>query len=122
MTFDAMRRRFLKIATGASVLAGASRFAKGAESAAEIPRRRLGHTGEMVSMVGLGGYHLVRPDLEEAESIRIVRSEERRVGKGCRSRWWPYHDKKFKIAGGMRRAGSGRAGGMDRRAEGRPVG
>jgi aryl-alcohol dehydrogenase-like predicted oxidoreductase len=28
----------------------------------------------MVSMIGLGGYHLVRPDLEEAESIRIVRS------------------------------------------------
>jgi aryl-alcohol dehydrogenase-like predicted oxidoreductase len=28
----------------------------------------------MVSMVGLGGYHLVRPDLDEAESIRIVRS------------------------------------------------
>jgi aryl-alcohol dehydrogenase-like predicted oxidoreductase len=41
---------------------------------AEVPRRRLGHTGEMVSMVGLGGYHLVRPDLEEAESIRIVRT------------------------------------------------
>src|SRR5688572_33450225 len=24
----------------------------------------------------------------------IVRSEERRVGKECRSRWWPYHYKK----------------------------
>src|SRR5439155_24146189 len=22
------------------------------------------------------------------------RSEERRVGKECRSRWWPYHEKK----------------------------
>jgi hypothetical protein len=53
MTFNAMRRRFLEIGTGASVLAGASRFAKGVESAGEIPRRRLGHTGEMVSMVGL---------------------------------------------------------------------
>ena len=40
----------------------------------EVPRRRLGHTEEMVSMIGLGGYHLVRPDLEEAESIRIVRA------------------------------------------------
>src|SRR5438067_13796329 len=27
-----------------------------------------------------------------------VRSEERRVGKECRSRWWPYHSKK-KTAG-----------------------
>src|SRR5687768_18499373 len=24
------------------------------------------------------------------------RSEERRVGKECRSRWWPYHEKKNK--------------------------
>jgi hypothetical protein len=74
MTFDARRRRFLGVATGASMLAGASRFAKGAQSTGEVPRRRLGHTGEMVSMVGLGGYHLVRPDLDEAESIRIVRA------------------------------------------------
>ena len=74
MTFDAMRRRFLEVVTGASVFAGVSWFAKGAKSMGEVPRRRLGHTGEMVSMVGLGGYHLVRPDLEEAESIRIVRT------------------------------------------------
>ena len=26
----------------------------------------------------------------------IDRSEERRVGKECRSRWWPYHEKKKK--------------------------
>src|SRR5690554_7869914 len=25
------------------------------------------------------------------------RSEERRVGKECRSRWWPYHQKKKKV-------------------------
>ena len=25
------------------------------------------------------------------EVIRIIRSEERRVGKECRSRWSPYH-------------------------------
>jgi aryl-alcohol dehydrogenase-like predicted oxidoreductase len=74
MTFNTRRRRFLGVATGASMLAGSSRFAKGAESAGEVPRRRLGHTGEMVSMVGLGGYHLVRPDLDEAESVRIVRA------------------------------------------------
>src|ERR1035438_5479444 len=74
MTFDAMRRQFLKVVTGASMLAGVSWFAKGAESMGDVPRRRLGHTEEMVSMIGLGGYHLVRPDLEEAESIRIVRT------------------------------------------------
>src|SRR5438445_2777110 len=26
--------------------------------------------------------------------VVVVRSEERRVGKECRSRWWPYHEKK----------------------------
>jgi predicted aldo/keto reductase-like oxidoreductase len=74
VTFDGMRRQFLEAAARASVLAGASWFTKGAEAAGEIPRRRLGQTGEMVSMIGLGGYHLVRPNLAEAESIRIVRA------------------------------------------------
>ena len=27
----------------------------------------------------------------------LVRSEERRVGKECRSRWSPYHEKKKQI-------------------------
>ena len=30
-------------------------------------------------------------DLDERGIIRIGRSEERRVGKECRSRWSPYH-------------------------------
>src|SRR5690606_40106622 len=29
----------------------------------------------------------------EAKARRDHRSEERRVGKECRSRWWPYHVK-----------------------------
>lgn len=39
-----------------------------------IPRRRLGRTGETVSLVGLGGFHMARPGLSEGESVRIVRS------------------------------------------------
>src|SRR5262245_66371458 len=31
-----------------------------------------------------------------------VRSEERRVGKECRSRWWPCHEKKKGGAGKVR--------------------
>ena len=37
------------------------------------------------------------PDLLPADLIgtmiyqQATRSEERRVGKECRSRWWPYH-------------------------------
>src|SRR5437868_14193763 len=32
---------------------------------------------------------------ETYQDIKVAqRSEERRVGKECRSRWWPYHEKK----------------------------
>jgi uncharacterized protein len=39
-----------------------------------VPMRTLGRTGEKVSMVGIGGYHLARPGVAEEESIRIVRT------------------------------------------------
>jgi uncharacterized protein len=34
--------------------------------------RKLGRTGERVSAIGLGGYHLGQPKLEEAEAIRLM--------------------------------------------------
>ena len=39
----------------------------------EVPRRTLGRTGEKVSIVGLGGYH-IGSQKDENESIRIVRT------------------------------------------------
>jgi aryl-alcohol dehydrogenase-like predicted oxidoreductase len=38
-----------------------------------IPYRRLGRSGEMVSLIGIGGYHLGRQAVEQ-ETIRIVRT------------------------------------------------
>ncbi len=38
-----------------------------------VPYRRLGRTGEMVSLIGVGGYHLGR-QADEQEAIRIVRT------------------------------------------------
>src|SRR5438309_9439531 len=35
-------------------------------------------------------------DAARLQSNGCVRSEERRVGKECRSRWWPDHEKKKK--------------------------
>src|SRR5258708_37757320 len=42
------------------------------------------------------GYHLTREQAlgmvqRDPSEFRILRSEERRVGKECRSRWSPYH-------------------------------
>jgi len=39
-----------------------------------IPYRWLGRTDERVSAIGIGGYHLGKPYLEESESIRIIRT------------------------------------------------
>ena len=44
----------------------------------------------MVSIVGLGGYHLVRPDLEGEEGSRIVRAAiDQRVN--FLDNWWDYN-------------------------------
>ena len=31
------------------------------------------------------------PEVDDTKTVREIRSEERRVGKECRSRWSPYH-------------------------------
>src|SRR6201984_1907799 len=66
------RRDFLKKAAAATIV---SSMAKNVSQAADssIPRRILGHTGEKVSMVGLGGYHIGMQS-DENESIRIIRT------------------------------------------------
>ena len=45
-----------------------------AEAERAIPGRTLGRTGVRVSAIGLGGYHLGKPELAEDEAIRIIRS------------------------------------------------
>src|SRR6266849_9409015 len=41
----------------------------------------------------------LRPRTHRRRESADRRSEERRVGKECRSRWWPYHYKKKKNKG-----------------------
>lgn len=50
----------------------AAQFGGLSASDSSFPRRTLGHTGEEVSMIGIGGYHLGMPS--EQEAIRIVRT------------------------------------------------
>jgi predicted aldo/keto reductase-like oxidoreductase len=72
-TSSISRRGFLGFAAASIFLAGASKDALRAESRNGIPYRRLGHTGEKVSVVGLGGYHLGK-QTDAQESIRIIRT------------------------------------------------
>jgi predicted aldo/keto reductase-like oxidoreductase len=69
---DVTRREFLEVAAATSLLAGFSPFVT-AETRSGIPYRALGRTGEKVSAIGIGGYHLGRQS-DEQESIRIVRT------------------------------------------------
>src|SRR5688572_17192891 len=41
---------------------------------------------------------------ETLEQTAAARSEERRVGKECRCRWWPYHKKKKSSTRAVRRS------------------
>jgi aryl-alcohol dehydrogenase-like predicted oxidoreductase len=56
-----------------------------------IPNRTLGRTGEQVSAIGLGGWHLGVPRLDEALSIRIIRSAIDR-GITFLDNCWDYND------------------------------
>jgi len=72
------RREFLGMAVAAGVagaagVTGAENLAWAAETKSGIAYRTLGKTGEKVSMMGLGGYH-IGMQKDEKESIQIIRS------------------------------------------------
>jgi aryl-alcohol dehydrogenase-like predicted oxidoreductase len=64
------RRDFLELAVAATC---AENLGWAAETKADMTYRTLGRTGEKVSMVGLGGYH-IGSQKDEQESIRIIRT------------------------------------------------
>ena len=48
----------------------------------------------IISSAGVGNWHVGSPPdsrMQETARKHGIRSEERRVGKECRSRWSPYH-------------------------------
>jgi predicted aldo/keto reductase-like oxidoreductase len=68
------RREFLGAMLSTSLLAGAAGpelWAAGDESG--IPYRKLGRTGERVSLIGVGGYHIGMQS-DEQDSIKIIRA------------------------------------------------
>jgi len=103
------RRDLFRLAgTGAAVLAAGQLPVAGAQppeetGAADLPLntaptektgdmhyRTLGKTGEKVSLIGLGGYHIGNPK-DPAESTRIIRSAIDR-GINFMDKCWDYHN------------------------------
>ncbi len=64
-------RRDALLAMGVGLV---SSSASGASAHSEVPYRTLGHTGEKVSCIGMGGYHLGKSEVTEGEAIRLVRT------------------------------------------------
>ena len=60
-------------------------------NAAGIPLRTLGRTGLKVSIIGLGGGHIVRPNLSEQDSINLVHAAID-AGVTFMDNAWEYHN------------------------------
>ena len=82
------RRDFVKLAAAGSVAVGAQSW--GAETRqGDMIYWQFGRTGEKISAIGLGGFHIGNPP--EAEGIRIIRSAIDR-GITFMDNCWDYHD------------------------------
>ncbi len=89
------RRQFLETSVGTIVAGSLLSSAWAAEIRNGIPYRTLGNTGEKVSCIGLGGYHLGKQS-DEQESIRIIRAglDE---GINFLDNCWDYNDGESEI-------------------------
>jgi aryl-alcohol dehydrogenase-like predicted oxidoreductase len=88
------RRSFVKTAAGA--IAAQQLFTADAHAMPPTPSnemiyRTLGRTGERVSAIGLGGYHIGAPSLSEQESIQLIRQAVDR-GITFLDNSWDYND------------------------------
>jgi predicted aldo/keto reductase-like oxidoreductase len=67
------RREFVGMAAASLLMAGTLSTSASPDRKNGVPYRPLGTTGENVSVIGLGGYHLGKQS-DRAESIRIIRT------------------------------------------------
>src|SRR6266403_2699430 len=70
------RREFLTASAGAvaaALLAAGSNSLFAESSDDRMIYRTLGRTGERVSVIGLGGWHIGQPSISEQDSIRLIR-------------------------------------------------
>ena len=83
------RRSFLKAATTAAGVAATARFLRA--EGGEVPTRALGRTGERVSAIGMGGYHIGQASLSDEQSIQLIRQAVDR-GITFLDNCWDYND------------------------------
>ena len=85
------RRRFLQAAVASLAAAGLDSrvLAEQKDSPVGIPTRPLGKTGQRVSIVGLGGYHIGTAEEKEAIAIMHEAIDE---GMTFFDNAWDYHD------------------------------
>jgi predicted aldo/keto reductase-like oxidoreductase len=96
METTVQRRDFLKTATTAAGLAASTNLFSSLASADEthpsgMTYRTLGSTGEKISSLGLGGYHIGKSELTEDESIKIIRTALDR-GMNFLDNCWDYNN------------------------------
>jgi predicted aldo/keto reductase-like oxidoreductase len=89
------RRQFLELGAASLAFAGLGAAGTADESKGNIPHRMLGKTGERVSIVGLGGYHLGK-QADPQESIRIIRTGLDQ-GINFLDNCWDYNDGESEI-------------------------
>ncbi len=68
------RRQFLKAAAASAIIPTILKVHGASAATGEMQYRTLGHTGEKVSIVGLGGAHIGFSGVSDADSERIVRT------------------------------------------------
>ncbi len=91
------RRDFIKTATTAAGLAASVSFfpsladADTSDRSSGMIYRTLGQTGEKVSALGLGGYHIGKSQLTEEESIQLIRTAVDR-GMNFLDNCWDYNN------------------------------
>ena len=90
------RRDFIKTVTSAAGMAVSMNVfpalvnAEAPDTSSGMIYRTLGQTGERVSALGLGGYHIGKSDLSEDESIRLIRAALDR-GMNFLDNCWDYN-------------------------------
>jgi predicted aldo/keto reductase-like oxidoreductase len=68
------RKEFIRTAAAAAFVAALGEKITYAAPPGGLPYRRLGRTGEKVSLLGIGGYHIGKRAVTEPDAIRIVRA------------------------------------------------